>query len=221
MDESTALAPQALPDLPPPLTPRPFTWTTQKARAAMLLAKHETSDAQIAAQVGVSRQALHQWKQHREFIDRVHAHVEAERVALTSVEIASKLERVQDYQDIRSRLKQLIDQRAELAAQAVLDNPGSELAQEIEAVPGAKTGLLVRKEKVMGQGAAARTIVEWEIDRAAIELLLAVDKQAAQELGQWIEKSASTTQIDGKISLELLRKALTEETVLEGEYVES
>ena len=53
---------------------------------------------------------------------------------------------------------------------------------------GADTGLVVRREKVIGNGDNARDVVEYEVDVATLRELREQLKQAAIEVGEWAEK---------------------------------
>ena len=55
-------------------------------------------------------------------------------------------------------------------------------------VPGGATGLLVRDYKGKNAGAPA-----YRVDTALIAELRALMRQAAEELGQWVEKSETNT----------------------------
>lgn len=60
-------------------------------------------------------------------------------------------------------------------------------------IPGGETGLLVRKYKNLGSGDNARTVEEYEVDTGLLAELRAHEKQAAEELGQWITKGDVTS----------------------------
>jgi hypothetical protein len=74
--------------------------------------------------------------------------------------------------------------------------------------PGGDTGLVVRQVKMIGSGAAAQLVEEYPVDVALLRAELDVmrelrehEKQAAQELGQWVDKVAPTDP-DGEESYE-------------------
>src|SRR3974377_946566 len=51
-----------------------------------------------------------------------------------------------------------------------------------------KTGLCVRKQRVIGTGKNAKVIEDYEVDTALLYALASLEKQAAIETGQWSEK---------------------------------
>ena len=55
-------------------------------------------------------------------------------------------------------------------------------------VPGGRAGLLVRRVKSIGAGENAREVVEYEVDTALLKELRELERQAAQEAGQWATK---------------------------------
>lgn len=68
-------------------------------------------------------------------------------------------------------------------------------AEEMQAAPGGKTGLLCRKLKMIGSGKEAYEVEEFEVDNATLKEIRAHEQQAAQELGQWVEKSQSEIRV--------------------------
>jgi hypothetical protein len=61
-----------------------------------------------------------------------------------------------------------------------------------------KTGIVCRKERSVGSGKQQKFVYEYEIDTAAVEALLNVERQAAIECGQWSEKSE--LKVDGQMN---------------------
>ena len=51
-----------------------------------------------------------------------------------------------------------------------------------------KTGLCVRKQRVIGAGKNAKIIEDYEVDTALLDALAGLEKQVAIETGQWSEK---------------------------------
>ena len=51
-----------------------------------------------------------------------------------------------------------------------------------------KTGLCVRKQRVIGTGKNAKIIEDYEVDTALLDALAGLEKQVAIETGQWSEK---------------------------------
>jgi hypothetical protein len=97
-----------------------------------------------------------------------------------ALEISSRNARVQALQNRWDLLRQVITERAEHYR-----NGGDD--EYDKAIPGGTTGLLVKDYK----GKDADTPV-YKIDTGALSALLAHEKQAAAELGQWSEKHAVT-----------------------------
>lgn len=61
-------------------------------------------------------------------------------------------------------------------------------------IPGASSGLLVHTQKTIGSGLAARVIEEWSLDTPLLNAQLALERQAAQEAGQWADNHVHTVQ---------------------------
>lgn len=156
----------------------PFRWTQMKEQAALWLAEDTRSNEVIAREVGVTRQALDKWLTRPEFRARIQEHVTAFREAIRAKGIAERVNRVAALNDRWQRMQQVIEARA--AAM------GSE-------VPGGETGLLVKQLKMIGKGDAAQVVEEYAVDVALLKELREHERQAAQELGQWTEKTDLTS----------------------------
>jgi hypothetical protein len=170
----------------------PFPWSTKATEAVQLVADDRLSDEQIAAQVGVVRKTLHNWRQHPEFAARVAEIVEAARAEALRCGVAVKAERIRGYQDRYQRMRALLDARAAMGQRLVAATQGDSDADRYlrslfgkgELPPGLETGLLVKTVKVVGKV----TEEEWSVDTGLLAEMRATEKQAAQEMGDWTEK---------------------------------
>lgn len=151
-----------------------FTWTAQRTRAAILVAEDALSDEGIANALGINQSTLWRWKQHPAFAARVAEKVAALDRAVSRYRIARRRERIRILDQQQTRLLELQDARA-------VEYAGK--------VPGGETGLMIPQVKIGGGGPDGPLVVtEWVRDDISPELR-ALQKQAAQELGQWSEKS--------------------------------
>lgn len=150
-----------------------FRWTEASEEAAQLLAAGDLELIQIADKVGVTRWTIWNWRQHPDFIARVEQHLEEIRREIRRHGIAVLEQRVKALGDRWKRLERVIQARAE----------------EHRGIPGGDTGLLVRTVKKIGQGDEAERVEEYAVDTALLKELREHEKQAAQELGQWIERT--------------------------------
>jgi hypothetical protein len=149
-------------------------------KASLLVAIDELTDARIAEKVGISAPTLYRWKRDPEFLAAVDAHNAAFREIARRKGAAILDRRVAALNDRLQRMKRVIDERG--------DDPG------MQGVPGGKTGLLVRTVKAVGRGEDFELIDLYEVDTGLLKELREHEKQAAQELGQWAER----TEISGK-----------------------
>ncbi len=156
-----------------------FQWTKIKEEAAQLIAEGELSDPKIAEKVGVSRQYLWVWRQSSEFAAKVDSILDDIRAALRRRAIASAERRV-------DRLN-----RDWLKLQAVIEARAAD--PELADVPGGNTGHIVHNVKGVGKGDDFQLIDLYEVDTGTLKELREIEKQAAQELGQWVEKSDMTS----------------------------
>ena len=122
----------------PAKAPQPFHWTARREEAAALLAADELTDEEIAARAGVTRRQLTNWKRHPDFATRIQAIARRIGDLAAKHAIARRHRRVARLQDRWDRLDQVVQERA--------------ADPQMQDVPGGKTGLLVRRIKVIGSG---------------------------------------------------------------------
>jgi len=169
--------------------------TAREERAAGLVAEDTLSDDEIAATIGVKRRTLTRWRGRDEFTARVADLVETAKAAARALTIASKEMRVRRLAERAGKLDEVF------AARAV----------EHADVPGGATGLLVREPRIvkvydvknwrkgddeeeerLAPTGSVRVAYAYKVDTASLAELRAVEKQAAQELGEWVEKVSPT-----------------------------
>lgn len=163
--------------------------TARQEQAALAVALDQQTDAEIAAQVGITDRQLARWKKRAEFAGRV---AELRAAFARSVEargIADRQARVQRLQDLLDRMTAIVEGRA----------------ADMASVPGGASGLLVRQYKQTGKDSYE---VEYAFDAALPREMRATMQQAAQELGQWTTKSElKVSDLDAAIERELARLA--------------
>lgn len=155
-----------------------FNWTAPREKAAVLVAEDEQTDKAIAAAVGITERTLERWKQHPTFTARVAEHVQALEAEMLKFSIAKRRKRVAALDDRWKRMQALIAARAE------------DLAEDIG---GGDTGLLVHQVRAIGNGENQQIIDQYAVDTGLLKELREHEKQAAQELGQWTEKTDVTS----------------------------
>lgn len=152
--------------------------TGQQEEAALLVAQDLLIDDQIAARVGVNDVTIWRWKRDPAFAARVAEHRGLWRERMTGQGLADLQNRIDAYNDRWRRLRQVIVARA--------DDP------ELRDVPGGSTGMLVRTFKGIGGGERAEMVEEFAVDVGLLRELRELEKQAAQDLGQWVSKGELT-----------------------------
>lgn len=149
-------------------------------------AKHHNAAHEIAAgngdvaaakAAGVTDRTIRNWKDDDDFLSLVDS-IRAELDRRTMQRwIAQKHRRVDVLMEQADRIRQLRDSRAE----------------DLDGIPGGSTGLIVRQLKSVGFGENNTLVEEYAFDAALNRELRETLKQAAQELGQWTEKSDITS----------------------------
>lgn len=162
-----------------------------RERAALMVAQDEITDEEIASRCGVHRVTLEKWKRNTDFISRVEEHrwVMAEEIRREGVSI------------LENRVRRL--NRRWNALHRVIAERGAD--PEIQNVPGGKTGLLVKQIKGIGKGDDFQIVEQYAVDTGTLAELRAIEKQAAQELGQWQEKTEVTGDPNKPVIVQILR----------------
>jgi transposase-like protein len=150
-----------------------FEWTAARLEAAQMVADGELTFTQIAEKLDISRQTLSNWRDEPEFSGRVQELVEEYDTAVKRRGIARATRRIDAQNDRWRRTQKLLQARAESLA----------------GVPGGDTGLLVRTYKIIGTGDKTERVEEYAFDAALYREIRELEKQTAQELGQWVNKA--------------------------------
>jgi hypothetical protein len=158
-----------------------FDWSEVSERATRLLAVGQLTCEQIAGSLEISRSTIARWKRHPEFKARVDEHIAEIREEVRRVGLADLHQRVQALNSRWLEMQRVIHKRA--------------ADPEMAGVPGGSTGLLVRTTKSVGSGESARVVHEYAVDTGLLKELRDHERQAAQELGQWLDKSESNVKV--------------------------
>lgn len=150
-----------------------FRWSANRYRAALLLAEDDLSHEAIAEAAGITSRTLRTWKQNSEFAAQVGDYVGQLQAAMLRYRIAKKRHRLKVLNDLHEKLLTVLEERAEEYAGKA---------------PGGATGTVVMQLKQIGTGPFAQTVEEYAVDIATIKQIMALEQQAAQELGQWQDR---------------------------------
>jgi hypothetical protein len=162
-----------------------FEWDARRERAAALLAEGELTDVEIAAEVEVTDRTLRTWKKIPAFAARVKRLVAELGAVAQRKAIGRRARRLAALDDRWQRMKAVIAARAD----EMKDVPG-----------GGSSGLLVKAVKSIGSGDNAREVEEYAVDAALLREMRELEKQAAQETGQWAEKVEHSGPEGGPVS---------------------
>ena len=142
----------------------------QQELAAQLVAEARYEYSEIAEKVGVEVRTLYKWRNVPTFAFRVDEISRDFARAALKRGLARKEYRVDCLAKLHSKLLTVIEERAE--------------AEDMQEVPGGKTGLMVRTFKVSGE----TVMTEYAVDTGLIRELRAIQEQVAKELGQVVDK---------------------------------
>jgi hypothetical protein len=156
----------------------PFCWSKKKRSAAQLLAEDRLTDEQIASRLKVARMTLCRWKKHPVFGARVQSLVAQYGAVAERCAIGRITNRVEALDERWLAMRQVIAERA--------------ADPSMQDVPGGKSGLLTREIKSVGSGGNAREVEVYRVDTALLKELREHERQAAEELGQWVDRKEIT-----------------------------
>jgi hypothetical protein len=145
--------------------------------AADLIAQGSMSITEIAAKVGIGRWTLWMWGRRPEFAQVVRERREVYRAEVYSHGVALTEQRIAAAQDRWRRMRELIEARAATMAD----------------VPGGSTGLLMRRQRGVGEGQNFKLIEWFEADVGLLREIRNLEEHVARELGQWISQSETTS----------------------------
>jgi hypothetical protein len=166
-----------------------FTWNTARELGAALVADDSLTDVEIAKEAGVHKATLERWKKVPEFQERVrdvHANLESK-----ALEIALQY----GIADVRQRIRSL-DERWKKMLRVIAERAKDPV---MEKAAGGRTGLLVHRRRVIGQGDNSMMVDEYEVDAGLLHELLETEHQAAREMGDWVSKHEDVTDYDGQL----------------------
>lgn len=152
--------------------------TNAQIKAAHLVVEDRLTDEEIAAEVGTSIRQFYRWKRSPAFVAETTRITKAFNAALIGVGVATHRRRVEAINDRWHRMQRLIEARAK--------DP------ETARIPGGETGLLVKQLKGIGKGKDFKVVEEFAVDTGLLREMREHERQAAMELGQWVEKVAPT-----------------------------
>jgi hypothetical protein len=151
--------------------------TKTREIAAQHVADDRLTDREIADECGIDKATLERWKLQSAFKARVQAIVEAYSKRALKHGIARRERRVGVLNELHNKLLQVIDERAK--------------SEHLATVPGGKTGIVTKTLKGIGKGEDFQMVEEYRVDTSTIAEIRDIQKQAAEELGQWIRRTES------------------------------
>jgi hypothetical protein len=128
--------------------------------------------------VGIGRSTLARWKIDRRFLTRVQTIAAAYAKPALKHGLARKEFRLAVLNDLHQRMLQVIEERA--------------LSPDLASVPGGKTRLVTKTLKGIGKGDDFQVVEVYEVDTGTIAKICDVQKQVAEELGQFVRRSEVT-----------------------------
>jgi hypothetical protein len=165
-----------------------FKWNGKRRRAVELVAQDILTDVEIAKKLQTNKTTLERWKRHPAFAAAVEEAIAAEVAALKAEGIANKQNRIDEAKQRHDALKVITGER------------GAD--EHIGSFPGGKTGFVAASlklikiidETVEDEHGNKHTEIRykefWEhsFDKSLFDAFASLEKQIAQETGQWEEK---------------------------------
>lgn len=163
--------------------PNSFLWTEQKLRAISLMADGRYDNKEVSQMVGITEKVLRHWQNNSIFQARLNDAIEEYKARILNATIAQKHYRIASLQERHSLLNQVLLQRQKQT------DPSSQFYNPIFAdVPGLDTGLVLPSLGSTKIGMHDYIIThDYKLDTALLNEFRAIEKQAAEETGQWSE----------------------------------
>ena len=142
-------------------------------RAALLVARDDLSDAQIAQQCGIDRRTLTRWKKRAEFQAQIE---QRRRVWRQEREAQNVAKRKACFASLDSHWKRLWE---------IVAN--RDTSSEMRNVPGGRSGFLYGRQKTFRSEGKVHVITDYYLDSKVPRQLRTLEVQAAKNLQQWGE----------------------------------
>lgn len=194
----------------------PFLWSQASAEAAMLLAEDRLTDAAIAKRVGVGRTTLHTWKQHPAFSAKVTEHYNELIERARRRGIARFDRRMDAYEDRHKRMSALLRERAKDMKGEIAGGGTGTMVRTPKRVNVHITTVVVDEdgEQVSKESSTTREeLYEYQFDAALMRELRELEKQVAQDTGQWSEKREVSGPDGGPIPITTIDVVIDPEVV--------
>lgn len=181
-----------------------FNWTGQKLKAAQLLAEDTMSKTRIAEECGCALVTLKKWRNEPAFQDRVREIVQALDEEVSQLRFAKRRERIRALDEMANDLLTIRNERGAAFAEAgtyVTDPVTGQTVfvpnPDIQAVPGGKTGRIIRQEKQIGAGRSAQSVIEYAYDSSVDKAFRDTLVHIAKERGEWSDGRREITGPNG------------------------
>ncbi len=160
-----------------------FLWTEQRLRAVALLADGRYTQKEVAQMIGTSPSILKGWQRNPVFQNQLDNNINEYKDRILSTTIAQKHYRIKSLQDRHELLNRIISQR-----QKQVDPTSQFYNPEFAHLPGLDTGLVLPSLTSTKVGMHDYLLThEAKIDNALLTEFRSIEKQAAEETGQWSE----------------------------------
>lgn len=141
---------------------------------AKLIVESDLTIEAIAERADTTPQSIYNWKKTEDFQNLITLCRAEYRKRIETTGIANLENRLDALGDRWRRMKRIIEERSR--------------SPEMANVPGGQTGLIVHQVKGVGKGEDFQIVDEYVVDTGLLKEMREHEKQAAQELGQWVEK---------------------------------
>jgi len=142
----------------------------RREHASQLLAEARFNHKKIAELVGVSLASITKWKRRPEVKERIAELVASYTEKVFNEGLALKANRLAELSEMHEKALTIIAERA--------------ADPDLAAIPGGKTGYVMRSTKVVGK----QVYVSYNVDTKLMKEIRAIEEQYARETGQWQER---------------------------------
>jgi len=151
---------------------------TDRQREAALRIARGDSYATVSKDMRLAKRTIVRWAKLPEFTVELEAQAASIRETVKAEGIVNRQNRLDAYNDRWRKMQSVIDGRA--------------ADKTFARAPGYTSGLLVHQYRTVGRGEDAQVMDEFAVDTGLLKEMRELEKQAAQDAGDWTEKREVT-----------------------------
>ncbi len=175
----------------------PWEWTSERERAAQLVADGQLTNDEIAARCDIARDTLQDWKRTAEFSARVQEHIASFRAKITADGLADRINQIAFIKARLAAIRGIYRARGELNESAPGDTP-IQKGLQVKTLKSLRVTVKSRKKKI-SDSEILKLVEEYAIDTATCSEERALLQHLSILMGDWKQKTQ--VELTGELSV--------------------